>query len=277
MSIEDWNDSLRPKVTGTWNIHNAFIQTELDFFLMLSSAVGALGNASQAAYAAASTFLDSFAEYRKNLGLPATSANLGMVAGIGYVAENDKIRETLVRQGFDEINEDELMALLEAVFIKKDRGKATGSIITGLGVWHKGEMRPIFATPRLSHFRRMTLGTKGEKQSGINNTVAVREALRQSDSLDKAVKVTCEAIIAKLSSLLMVPLEEINPSSSMQDYGMDSLVAVEMRNWITSNLGAAISVLELVGNESINMLSTNIVKKSTFIDADAWDHVHEEV
>ncbi|KAL9093844.1 MAG: hypothetical protein Q9165_003767 [Trypethelium subeluteriae] len=278
MSLEDWNHSLKPKVQGTWNLHNAFAKSKLDFFLMLSSGVGILGNASQGAYGAASTFLDSFAEYRHALGLTATTIDIGMVAGVGYVAENEKVRVSLERQGFDSIREDELMALMEAAFLDLDRSPASGSIITGLGAWHEGESRIVYSTPRFSHFRRMALGASYDDKSGANSATGVRDALRQAKSMEDATTIVCDAIMAKMSSLLMLPLEDIAPTRSMQEYGMDSLVAVEMRNWITNNLGATIPVLEMLGNASLRALSTGIVKKSSMMDAASLEKVeHAEL
>jgi hypothetical protein len=265
MSLDDWNDSLAPKVQGTWNLHDAFSTPELDFFLMLSSTVGILGNASQAAYGAASTFLDSFAEYRNQLGLPSITIDIGMVLGVGYVAENAKVQQSLERQGFDGISEDEFLALMEAAFANISRNSASGSIITGLGSWHEGETRPIFATPRFSNFRRMALGTTRNEKS-VASALVVRDTLRGTSSMEDAVNVVCDAIVAKMSALLMVPLEDISPTKSMQDYGMDSLVAVEMRNWIASNVGPTIPVLEMLGNASLKTLAGNILKKAAAID-----------
>jgi NAD(P)-dependent dehydrogenase (short-subunit alcohol dehydrogenase family) len=59
MSLDNWTESLLPKVRGTWNLHKA-LPKDLDFFVLVSSFVGAIGNASQAAYSAASSFQDAF-------------------------------------------------------------------------------------------------------------------------------------------------------------------------------------------------------------------------
>lgn len=271
MSIDDWNASLRPKVQGTWNLHNAFADADLDFFLMLSSTVGILGNASQAAYGAASTFLDTFAEYRHVLGLPATTIDIGMILGVGYVAENDNIRRSLERQGFDGIREEELMALMEAAFANRDRGSASGSIITGLGTWTEGETRLVFSTPRFSHFRRMALRAKQNEKGFSSTSGSIQNALRQAASMDEAATVVCEAVMRKMAALLMISLEDISSAKPMQDYGMDSLVAVEMRNWIASNLGATMPILEILGNVSLRNLSVGIVRKSTMVDLAALE------
>ena len=264
MSLDDWQQSIRPKVQGTWNLHHA-LNGELDFFLLFSSIVGILGNASQAAYASASTFMDAFAEYRNGLGLPATAIDIGVVLGVGFVAENERYRQSLERQGYDNITETELMALMEAAFTKDVRGKARGSIITGLRTWKEGETRPTFLAPRFSHFRRLALESKQQARDASATGTSVREALANAPTIRDATAVVCDAMRAKLAGLLLVALKDISPEKTMHEYGLDSLVAVEMRNWISSSLGATVPILEMLGNTSILSLSASITRKSTLV------------
>src|SRR5437867_2365710 len=115
MDLSEYEAVVRPKVQGTWNLHNLFRDRDLRFFIMLSSTSGLIGNASQAAYAASSTFLDSFALYRRAHGLAAATIDLGVITDIGYVAENENLARALERQGFEGTSPKELMALLHAV------------------------------------------------------------------------------------------------------------------------------------------------------------------
>jgi acyl transferase domain-containing protein/acyl carrier protein len=78
---------MTPKVHGTWNLHLATMNLPLDFFILFSSAVSALGSPGQGNYAAASTFLDAMAHYRFSRGLPAISINWGPWAEVGLAAE----------------------------------------------------------------------------------------------------------------------------------------------------------------------------------------------
>ncbi|MEK7382099.1 MAG: SDR family oxidoreductase, partial [Elusimicrobiota bacterium] len=68
---------LRPKVTGTWILHELTAKMELDFFVLFSSTTALWGSRALAHYAAANQFLDSFAHFRRSLGLPALSLNWG--------------------------------------------------------------------------------------------------------------------------------------------------------------------------------------------------------
>ncbi|KAL3471662.1 hypothetical protein BJX99DRAFT_263063 [Aspergillus californicus] len=78
----------------------------LDFFVVLSSAVGVVRNSSQANHGAGPSFLDALANHRRSIGLPALSLDLGIIASVGYVSENDEVRKQLNRMGHDTISED---------------------------------------------------------------------------------------------------------------------------------------------------------------------------
>ena len=93
--------------------------TELDFFLILSSSAGIIGSHGQSAYAAINTFLDVFASYRKGLGLLAASIDIGSVAGVSYAAEH-KVRQAAEMD--DTLSEDELLAVVRAHIIGEYSG-----------------------------------------------------------------------------------------------------------------------------------------------------------
>src|SRR3954462_7055893 len=117
MAFPQWTSVTTAKVHGAWNFHNALLTSSihLDFFILISSAAGAVGNRGQAAYAAANCFLNAFTQYRKHLGLPASSIDLTAVSDVGYLAENKEkqaqVAETL---GGETIAEAEVLALLGA-------------------------------------------------------------------------------------------------------------------------------------------------------------------
>jgi hypothetical protein len=265
MTLDDYNDVMRPKVDGTWNLHNRLSKTELDFFIMLSSVVGLIGNPSQAAYVAASVFLDAFADFRNSQGLPAVSLDLGRIVGIGFVAENEAARRGVDKLWSRDIDEEELMAMIKSAIVTPLRKDGAGSSITGLKQWEPAA-GPVYNTPLFAQYRRAAMKTKLADSQDGGSEGRIREMLRQATSIEDAAKHACDAIIAKMSVLLMIPLEDISSSKSMSDYGMDSLVAVEMRNWLVRELDATLPILELLANTSLLQLSRKIIRKSKLVN-----------
>ena len=78
----DW----APKVYGAWHLHNATAKQPLDWFCSFSSAAALLGYTGLGAYAAANSWLDGFAHWRRAHGLPATAIAWGAWAEIGRAA-----------------------------------------------------------------------------------------------------------------------------------------------------------------------------------------------
>ena len=264
MSLQDYNDAMRPKVDGIWNLHNRLPKYDLDFFIILSSLVGRVGDPSQAAYAAASAFQDAFADYRNRQGLPAVSLDLGKVIDIGIVAERYAARRALMGVWSRELREDEVMDMIRSAIITPLREPGPGSRIIGLKAWSP-KADPVFQAPVFSHFRRAAIGRSAMSDIQGSTVPHIRETLRQARSLRDATERVCDELISKLSSLLMIPVEDVRPSKSMLEHGMDSLVAVEMRNWLLRELDSAVPILELMANVPLSQLSVKVAKNSKLV------------
>ncbi|ORY13011.1 hypothetical protein BCR34DRAFT_481666 [Clohesyomyces aquaticus] len=261
MGLDDYLAVLRPKVQGTWNLHTC-LPKDVDFFVMESSISGIVGNTAQAAYAAANTFLDAFALYRRERGLPATTVDIGAVAGIGYLARNDTLRKAMERQGFDFTDESRLMRLLEFAIRHSERDPRQAHIVTGLGAWHPDTSLPALRAPVFSRYRIMSSLASG----ATNSDGALRRALKQAPSLDAAVVIISGALVEHIVSRTGIPPENVSTAKSLQDYGIDSLAAVELRNWLTKEMESTVPIFELLGAESLTMLATEIAGRSRLIN-----------
>ncbi|KAG8162546.1 hypothetical protein KVR01_008311 [Diaporthe batatas] len=117
MSWTQWTAASRPKIQGTWNLHNALLHEQadhpVDHFLLFSSLGAMTGQWGQANYNAGNTFLDAFVSYRHSLGLAASVVNIGVVGDVGYVSENPSVLDSLRATGQYLMREPELLDCLE--------------------------------------------------------------------------------------------------------------------------------------------------------------------
>ncbi|KAJ5245106.1 hypothetical protein N7489_005202 [Penicillium chrysogenum] len=249
MRLDEYRDVMGPKYHGTWNLHR-HLPADLDFFLMLSSISGVIGNATQAAYASGCTFMDAFAAYRRSLGLPAVSLDLGTITDVGYLAENRDLATKMERQGFQGTDTPTLLSLIQ-VAISQSTGRAA-QLVTGLGQWKEMESLGNFDAPLFAHFRYKFQG-HGKSIALGDSMEGLKVDLDAAKTVDQATIIICDALSRKIASHLSIPVENINPSNPASEYGVDSHVAVELRNWVSRSMNCTIPILEILARSMFEL------------------------
>lgn len=263
MTFDEYQTVIRSKTAGTWNIHNALLSTStrLDFFIMLSSAAGIVGNRGQAAYAAANTFLDGFARYRQRIGLPATAIDLTAVQDVGYLADSGAGRqdEVLKNLGGESMGEAEVIALIAAAI--RDPNNFPDHCLTGLKLGNDPERLPYYAADaKFEHLRNAVLSqATGGAVSAAH--ISIDAALSAAKTEEERAEIVITGLAGKLAAILMISSEDIDFGTSITKYGLDSLNAIELRNWITKELGVNLQVLQLLTSGSMTNLAAVILKK----------------
>ena len=256
---------------GAWNLHNALAGKELEFFILLGSMAGIVGNRGQAAYNSTSSFLNAFAEYRAKQGLPAICLDLGVVEDVGYIAENAEAKLTLTDMYTDMFEGEKRLNVTEKKLHALVQASIDGDIENGAsvltGIWLKPGDAPTFweADPKFAHYRRAAAATETEGVSK-GKEIPVKQLLTTARTPESIYKIFTDSIIGKTSTMLMIPLDDIEASESITEYGLDSLVAVEIRNWMARDLGATLTLIELLTSPSIELLAENVASKSTLVD-----------
>lgn len=287
MGYSEWTGPLRPKVEGTLNLHRYFGETRpLDFFIATSSVSGIWGYPSQVAYAAGNTFEDAMAHYRRRRGLKAVSVNLGIISGVGMVVElSAQMSQLEVWEQVLGIREPVFVALMKSIVAGQLKQVGEGGTVhevppqvtTGLGsadVWAAHHLpRPYYLDdPRFGALAVQTVNVRGAGVTGEeggrgveNGTASLAARLGQASSIQQAVDMVKEALVAKTAQILQMPASEVDPSLPLYRYGVDSLVAIEVRNWITREMKANIALLEIMAAVPIKDFAVKITEKSKLV------------
>ena len=266
MTWEDYTQVIEGKVQGGWNFHHALSNSPLDFFVAISSAAGAVGNRGQAAYSAANCFLNALVQHRRAQGLPASSLDLTAVSDSGYLAEDlEKAAEVARNLGSDSICESEVLALLNAAVDGTLAATCNGHTVTGMRI--TATMRPFWTEDAKFTAMRLAAEEAAAKDASANAVVSFNAALKAATTRAEAEDAVCRGLVDRISTVLMMEAEELDVTRSLSHYPLDSLVAIEIRNFITREFEANLQVLELLSSGSIQTLAKAVCAKSKIVPA----------
>lgn len=276
MSLDNYHTALRPKVDGTWNIHNALPNEDLDFFVMLSSVCGQMGYYGQANYAAANTFLDTFAQYRHSQGLKASVQDIGAINDVGFISQNPAVKASMQAGSTRLITEQDFLDTLQLTIARSSSGPGScpgkpDEPENGLAFHNPCQVTqmsecqlPIMdpenhiiwkRDPRMAIYRNIeTTSTKTETAnsgfksflSDINAGPALLQQPAAAEFLARELRDRVAAFLMRQGGE-----EPLDLGLTLTEAGVDSLVAIEVRNWWKQNLGVEISVLELKNGGSM--------------------------
>ncbi|KAI9693527.1 MAG: Type I Iterative PKS [Bogoriella megaspora] len=270
LTWKDWEESTRPKVQGSWNLHTT-LPKDLQFFVLLSSVSAILGGVSQSSYAAGNAYKDAICHYRNALGLRASVMNLGMMVSEGVVAETEGLLASLREMGqMMEISQAEMFALLEYHCDPSRIPTNPEEFQTIFGIQLPSEMiskgqdvpnylnRPLF---RHFHFTEAGKAASGPKHGDQVDYASIIS--KASSAEDAAVEMT-KWLVIKISGVLGLSQDDIDVSRPMSSYGIDSLLGMELRNWFERELGAKFPIFELLSSSSMADLCQNAAIKTKF-------------
>ena len=244
---------LAPKVTGALNLHDLTRDRSLDFFLLYSSATTLFGNPGQAAYVAANMALEALAAERRALGLPATCISWGPIGDSGYLARNEKVRDALVgRLGGRALSADEALRSLDALLVTPT--PRLGFLELDWNVLRR--FLPAAQAPKFSELARHD----GASTTGHETTQDLRRRLSELPEGELLSTVT-DIVRGEIAQILRIAPERIEPSVSLLDMGMDSLMAVELATSIEGRLGVQLSALALSDAPTIERIGARIAQQ----------------
>ncbi|KAJ5758194.1 uncharacterized protein N7511_006888 [Penicillium nucicola] len=254
---QSWHESLSPKVQGSWNLHQ-HLPRGMDFFIMLSSISGLAGTTGQANYAAGNTFQDALARYRVRLGEKATAFDLGVFTFAGAVSEDAQLREKLIaNMSLEPVTEPQFHAMLDYYCDPKAGLQNISDCQVTIGLSPNTAQATWLKRPM---FRQVAAHEVVGGDHGTPDSVAA--SLRQAESLPAATALVTEAIASKLSKALSISVTNIDANKPLHQYGVDSLVAVELRSWFVRELQSEMAVFDILGGATLTSVAQMATSKS---------------
>jgi acyl carrier protein len=262
MSHDEWEVALAPKVTGTWNLHHATAQHSLDFFVVFGSIAGLCGNTGQANYAAATAFLQAFTRYRRQQGLPSSILHLGVVGDAGAASRNSRFIQRVQSIALHLLHEAEVIDGVAAAINISPVSSSNPSGAMAIGLAHTKNRadlpKEIFLGGRDARFSiypnlESTSAGTGGNQTSANALKALLGQIQADPSLTEQ-KETEVALMKELGKFISHNLtgqaQEQGPDSTddteaMAGMAVDSLMAIEVRNWLRRSLGVEIPTVEI--------------------------------
>lgn len=122
----------------------------------------------------------------------------------------------------------------------------------------------------LAHFAYLRQVDVKETGAGDDDEVGESKDIGQfrlCRSMDEATEAAERILVAKIAKTLSVPVADIDTAKSVYTYGVDSLVAVELRNWLSMELSSDLSIFDLTSSAPITDVSRKIAGRSQLIPA----------
>jgi acyl carrier protein len=247
---------LAPKFGGAVNLDLQTRRDPIELFVLYSSATSVLGAPGQGSYVAANAALEWVARARAALGLPALAVAWGAIGDVGYLARHDKKSDALTRR------------LAVAPFTAREALNAlphlwsSGEPVVAFAAmkWDQaGRHLPVLASPTFA-----ALAAHGAK----GDVIDLAERLAELDT-DAAVKLVLDVLREETAQIMLLAAERIDPYRALSEFGMDSLMAVELRLAVESRLGIDLPMLSLTASTTLSSIAMRIVKaSSTGLDDD---------
>ncbi|PSF39268.1 beta-ketoacyl synthase [Aphanothece hegewaldii CCALA 016] len=250
LSWEKFELVLAPKVQGTWNLHQLTKDEPLDFFILFSSAASSIGSPGQGNYAAANSFLDAIAHYRHAQNLPATSINWGILS------DGMATHSRVAVKGLNPILTKDALNVLPQLLNSTQIGVISANWDTISQQFPNFTESPYFQdilTSVSKPSKKTSRGLVTEPSILVSKPTIFETLLETPDNNREAFLVnylqTTIALIMQLND------NQISPTDSLLDLGMDSLMVMEAINQLKTDLQLMLYPREFYERPRINGLA----------------------
>ncbi|MCK5067959.1 MAG: SDR family NAD(P)-dependent oxidoreductase, partial [Bacteroidales bacterium] len=244
-----------PKSIGCWNLHEATQDMEMDHFVLYSSISSIYGNPGQVSYVAGNSFLENFAQYRRSRGMAAMTINWGVLGDVGFVARSGNVGGLLYKQGWKTFTLKQSTDILEQMLLTNPVQRvATDSDWEMVGNFYPHSAE----TSRFGHLikeKELSAGSSsGAGDGGLYATLKELDREEQAEILGTHLRDTFARVLGSSA-------DKVDPTEPVTKYGLDSLMANQIRNWIQSSVTVDYSMMRIMKGPSLQEMTEQILEE----------------
>ena len=242
---------MAPKVAGAWNLHELTQDRDLDLFVLFSSAVALLGSPGQANYVAANVFLDALAHHRRAIGLSGLSINWGAWSDVGLAAAESRRSQNLDLHGMRSLQPSQALDVF---------GQVLDWPTPQLGVVRLDLKRWFTSFPEALEWP--LLGDLAEHADGESRAEsAFRTELLGIPFASERIERLQDHLREQFAQVMGVDAERFGVHRPLAEMGLDSLMALELRNRLERSLGVRLSATILFNFPTIHALAPELGRR----------------
>jgi len=244
-----------PKAAGALRLHEVTAGLDLDWWVGFSSIVSLLGSPGQAAYACANAWLDGLVAWRKSAGLPATAINWGQWADVGLASS---LRFSVLDPITPAEGVDALAGVLAAGFSR-------------VGIARLRLDRAAAAFPEI-HQIGFFADLVGELETDeADEDWGGPDALKEMDAAE-INRVVIARLRRRISAIMGYSDDgAVDTAQPLTELGLDSLMAVRMRNTIRGDFGVEPPVALLLQGASLVDLAVDLIRQLDLAEVDTTE------
>lgn len=160
--------------------------------------------------------MDALAQWRRSQGMAAIAIDLGVVAEVGYLAENPEGLDAYASMAPLHITDSDLLMLLSAAMkgCTADGRPMPAQVIAGFG-------KEFLAAGAWANDKKFShaLTSNDSLENTDADSSALREAVASSPSIRDAGREVQDAILTRLGRALMLEPSDIDASKPLHAYG----------------------------------------------------------